>query len=63
VDPHKSHRRRQFASAVKVLNGKAILNERFTLEVRLDLASDTKDFVLVARRRASSVPPGWSEAR
>ena len=47
---YKSDRRRKFELAVKMLDGKPILGERFELSVLLEEASDGTDYVLIARR-------------
>lgn len=50
----KSYRRRQFVSAVRVLDGKAILGDRYRLRVRLQESEDGTDYVLQARRESSN---------
>jgi len=57
ADPRKSYRQKQFATAVAALDGKAIQGERCMLRVRLELASDGKDYVLVACRQDSPDRP------
>ena len=58
----KSHRHRQFASAVRSLNSQLILNERYRLRLSLEESADGHDYVLTARREPNGQLPLFGDS-